>query len=116
MMCRNSRLARQHLTVQPSPLWGRAKAAPSCAGNAERFVVEVGRAVRGRGAVRVVASGQADFCAGRGLGLGSLHHWLYRLQWERRESGALQASCPFVVSPSMPTTGASASKLDWRAC
>lgn len=55
---------------------------------------------------------QADFCAQRGLGLSSLHHWLYRLRRERRESEKPAARfVPLVVSPSTPPTGAMACKL-----
>jgi hypothetical protein len=55
---------------------------------------------------------QADFCAQRGLGLSSLHHWLYRLRRERRASEKTAARfVPLVVAPSTPPTGATACKL-----
>ncbi|MEO8181159.1 MAG: hypothetical protein ABI895_20165 [Deltaproteobacteria bacterium] len=55
---------------------------------------------------------QADFCARRGLGLSSLHHWLYRLRRERRESEKpARRFVPLVVSPPASREGATACKL-----
>jgi hypothetical protein len=55
---------------------------------------------------------QADFCARRDLGLSSLHHWLYRIRRERRESEKPAARfVPLVVSPPTPPTATTACKL-----
>lgn len=55
---------------------------------------------------------QADFCARRGLGLSSLHHWLYRLRRERRESEKTTARfVPLVASPPTPPTSTTVCKL-----
>ena len=55
---------------------------------------------------------QAEFCARRSVGLGSLRHWLYRLRREgRKAEKPAERFVPVVVSAAAPTDATAVCRL-----